>query len=129
MSKKDGLEIVEINLNDLLDNVIELMNINGPKVKILKTVTSPLPNILGDINAMRHIFVNLISNAMDAVDGRMDAAIEIRTRPGDDQIVAEIEDNGTGIPDSIIDKIFGTFFTTKEAKKEQASDYRYAMIS
>ena len=117
LSKKDGLEIVEINLNDLLDNVIELMNINGPKVKILKTAVSPLPNILGDINAMRHIFVNLISNAVDAVDGRMDATIEIRTRPGDDQIVAEIEDNGTGIPDSIIDKIFEPFFTTKEAKK------------
>ena len=117
LSKKDGLEIVKINLNDLLDNVLELMNIDGSNVSILKSPTSPLPNILGDINAVRHIFVNLISNAMDAVDGRMDATIEIRTRSNDNQVVAEIKDNGTGIPDSIVDKIYEPFFTTKEAKK------------
>jgi len=117
LSRKEGLEISEIDLGNLLDNILELMNIDGSNVRVIKTATPELPHILGDINATRHIFVNLISNAVDALDGRMDATIRIRTRVKEHQVVVEIEDNGTGIPDSIADKIFEPFFTTKESKK------------
>jgi two-component system NtrC family sensor kinase len=47
----------------------------------------------------------------------MDAKLWIRTALKDDMVVIEVEDNGIGIPDTIIDKIFEPLFTTKESKK------------
>jgi signal transduction histidine kinase len=63
------------------------------------------------------VFVNLVNNAVDALEGRMDARLWVRTALRDDSIIVEVEDNGIGIPDTIIEKIFEPFFTTKESKK------------
>ena len=70
-----------------------------------------------DIGALRQVIVNLISNAIDAVEGRMDPIVRIRTRFDGNRVILEVEDNGVGIPDSIIDKVFEPFFTTKESQK------------
>ena len=112
--QKEGLEMTRIDINDLLDSLLELLNTG--QVKIVREKGLPLPRIMGDVSALRQVFVNLIANSVDAVEGRADAAIWVRTRPGDASVVVEIEDNGTGIPDSIVDKIFEPFFTTKESK-------------
>ena len=92
------------------------MNIEK-SIRIVREITPCLPAIEGDVNALRQVFVNLISNAVDATEKRMDATIWIKTRLNNNEIVVEIEDNGMGIPDSITEKIFEPFFTTKESKK------------
>jgi PAS domain S-box-containing protein len=112
--QKEGLEITEIDIGELLDGVIE--RLGTEKIRITREPALAAPLILGDANALRQVFVNLITNAQDAVEGRADAAIWIRTMPMEDHVLVEIEDNGTGIPDSIADKIFEPFFTTKESK-------------
>jgi PAS domain S-box-containing protein len=112
--QKEGLEIIEIDMDELLDSLLELLNTS--QVKIIRERSLPLPHIMGDVSALRQVFVNLIANSVDAVEGRADAAIWIRTKPAEDHLLVEIEDNGTGIPDSIVEKIFEPFFTTKESK-------------
>ena len=112
--QKEGLEIIEIDMDELLDSLLELLNTS--QVKIVRERSLPLPHIMGDISALRQVFVNLIANSVDAVEGRADATIWIRTKPAEDHLLVEIEDNGTGIPDSIVEKIFEPFFTTKESK-------------
>ncbi len=114
--QKDGLEVTEIDVNELLDNTLELMNIEKAHVKIVKEATPFLPRIVGDMSALRQIIVNLITNAMDAVEGRVDPTIWIRTDQDRDHVVIGIEDNGIGIPEELVDKIFEPFFTTKELK-------------
>ncbi len=114
--QKEGLEIVELNLNELIGNLLEHMNIDKSHMRIVKEESSSLPWVLGDVSALRQVFVNLIGNAVDAAEGRANATIWIRAAAFDDHVVVEIEDNGTGIPDSIVDKIFEPFFTTKESK-------------
>ena len=69
------------------------------------------------MGALRQVFINLINNAADAVEGRMDATIWIGTKLFEGRVVVEVEDNGVGIPDAIAEKIFEPFFTTKESKK------------
>ncbi len=107
LGQKEGLEITEIDISRLLDNILELTNVDRANVKIVR----------GDISALRQVIVNLISNGVDAAEGRTGATIWIRTRVEDSKVLVEIEDNGIGIPESIIDKIFEPFFTTKESKR------------
>ena len=115
--QKEGLDIIEMDVNELLDSMLELMNMDRTDVRIVKQKIRPLPPILGDVSALRQVFVNLITNAVDAVEGRSDPTVWIKTVPHDGQVLVEIEDNGIGIPDSIVDKIFEPFFTKKETKR------------
>jgi PAS domain S-box-containing protein len=117
LGQKEGLEITEIDINRLLDNILELTNVDRANVKVVKEVSPRLPYVRGDISALRQVFVNLISNGVDAAEGRRGATIWIRTRAQGSSVLVEIEDNGVGIPESIIDKIFEPFFTTKESKR------------
>ena len=112
--QKEGLEITKLDINEALDSLLELLNTG--QAKIIKEKDLTLPRIMGDVSALRQVFVNLIANSVDAVEGRANATIWVRTKRGEDRVVVEIEDNGTGIPDSIVDKIFEPFFTTKESK-------------
>lgn len=76
----------------------------------------PVPAIPGEIN---HVFLNIIVNAAHAIEERVKRAsqppgrIRITTRLQDEVVEIRISDNGTGIPDSIRDRVFDPFFTTK----------------
>jgi len=74
-----------------------------------------IPDIHAFGGELNQVWTNLIDNAADAVTatGRDDGLIVIRTRPLEDRIEVEIEDNGGGIPDDIADRIYDPFFTTK----------------
>ncbi|MBC8044024.1 MAG: HAMP domain-containing histidine kinase [Rhizobacter sp.] len=62
---------------------------------------------------LNQVFLNLIVNAIHAVEQRPDGAVEIKTISQDRWVVVQIKDNGTGIPLEARDKIFDPFFTTK----------------
>jgi len=67
------------------------------------------PTLLGQV------LVNLIANAVDAVDGRPGARIALRTFCAHGQAVVEVEDNGPGVPSAQRDRIFEPFVSTKGA--------------
>jgi signal transduction histidine kinase len=68
--------------------------------------------VLADEHLVTQVFVNLISNAVDAIGGSGEVAVTIG-RQGD-KVVAAVADNGRGIPADELPKIFDPFFTTKE---------------
>ena len=113
---KGGLEITEIDINTLLDSIIEFTDPAKSEVRIVKQF-SPLPLVRGNTSALRQVFLNLISNACDAVEGRMNPTIWIKTFSEDSQVLVEVQDNGIGIPAPILKCVFEPFFTTKESKK------------
>jgi two-component system NtrC family sensor kinase len=91
-----------------------------------------LPIILADHNKLEQIFLNIIGNARDALveldskkaEGEVsdkirsrDKKISIKMYSDEKYEIIEISDNGIGIPESIINKIFNPFFTTKEIGK------------
>lgn len=115
--KKEGLEITRVDIDRLLDNILERMSVDNPGISITREAEYPLPLIPGDMSVLRQVFVNLINNAVDALEGRMDAMVWIRTALRHNMVIVEVEDNGIGIPDAIVEKIFEPFFTTKESKK------------
>jgi C4-dicarboxylate-specific signal transduction histidine kinase len=74
----------------------------------------------GDVGSLRchagqlnQVFVNLITNAAQALHGRDDGRIEVRTRSGNGEVEIQIADNGPGIPPELLPRIFDPFFTTK----------------
>jgi len=66
----------------------------------------------GQIN---QVFLNLLSNAAQAIDG--EGSITIETREEKENLIISISDSGSGIPEAIISKIFDPFFTTKDVGK------------
>jgi len=109
------LEDVDINetINqtiDLLENYARINNIN------IQTELAPdLPVIASQQAELQQVFLNLISNAIDAIE--KDGLIEVRSRRINSYVAVEVRDNGPGIPEDKKKRIFDPFFTTKRTGK------------
>src|SRR5690606_36894738 len=73
-------------------------------------------------NELCQVLINLIVNASHAIEAAKKpegalGRITVRTRHAADQVLIEIEDDGSGMPDAVKDKIFDPFFTTKDVGK------------
>ena len=81
-------------------------------IKLVKEYDKSLPELLcypGDLN---QVWTNIIDNAIQAMGGS--GTLTVRTmRDGDDMVRVEICDDGPGIPEDVIERIFTPFFTTK----------------
>lgn len=71
----------------------------------------PLP-LRADIGQMEQVFLNLVTNALDAMDGG--GRLTLRARPDGENVRFEVQDTGTGIPPSVRPRIFDPLFTTKD---------------
>lgn len=86
-------------------------------VKLVENFNADPPeaNIL--VSEMNQVWTNLIDNALDAMDGRPNSVLEVKTEIDREFTVVSVIDNGPGIPKEIQDKIFDVFFTTKPIGK------------
>ena len=112
-------EFRNVNVNDIVASVSALweyeLRIIG--IGLVRKLDAKLPNIQGIPDAIEELLVNLISNARDAM-GDKKGNIIISTRIFDkDHVELEITDEGIGIPDEYLAKIFTPFFTTKPVGK------------
>jgi signal transduction histidine kinase len=79
-------------------------------------LASELPFVTGNRNQLQEVILNLIRNALEAMDNTPDRGRELRVRTaarGRDAIIIAVEDSGPGIDPKKMDKIFDAFFTTK----------------
>jgi two-component system C4-dicarboxylate transport sensor histidine kinase DctB len=67
-----------------------------------------------DAARLEQVFVNLLSNALDALRGREGGRIEVSAGAGDGRVVISVRDDGPGIPPELLRRLFEPFFTTKE---------------
>ena len=92
-----------------------LMDMGLPKGVIETTWPGDLPHAFGDARQIEQVFNNLVKNAWEALDSKVDAKIwiEARNESEPDFLMVTIKDNGPGIPAEIQGKIWVSFFTTK----------------
>jgi signal transduction histidine kinase len=92
-----------------------LMESNIPNsIKIIANVYPKDIEIEADYAQIEQILINLIKNAIEALSGKKDGTIQLKAFYADDGTLIQVEDNGIGIPDDIIEDIFVPFYTTKE---------------
>ena len=104
------------NLNDLINQTVLLYEDRISDVKIETNLAGNLPETLIDSEQLKRVFVNLIDNAIEVFDREQtEKRIEIKTfyDKAKDLIVAEISDNGKGIPPADFQKLFQPYFSTK----------------
>ena len=91
------------------------MDMGLPKGVIETTWPGDLPHAYGDARQIEQVFNNLVKNAWEALNGKLNAKIWIEARNASepDFLLVTIKDNGPGIPAEIQEKIWVSFFTTK----------------
>ena len=104
------------NPNDIVRQAVKLYEDRLQDVIIELNLEEALPNAMVDTEQLKRVFVNLIENAVEAFDKQQaEKRILIHTRhdKARDLIVAEVSDNGNGIPPSDFQKLFQPYFSTK----------------
>ncbi len=102
------------NLNEIISQSAVLYEERGVLIEL--NLAENLPNAMIDEEQLKRVFVNLIENAVEAFDEKQtDKKITLKTfhDAARDLIVAEISDNGNGIPPSDFQKLFQPYFSTK----------------
>jgi len=108
----------QLDLIDLRQVLVESMTMLKFKIRdsgcSVKTSTPPSPvPVLADLAQFKQVVINLVINALQAMEGRSSATIEIRIWVNETSACLSVADNGIGISDEIIGRIFDPFFTTK----------------
>lgn len=104
------------NLNEIIEQTVLLYEDRHSDVQIKTKLAENLPNTLIDEEQLKRVFVNLIDNAIEVFDkSQAEKRIDIKTfyDKARDLIVAEVSDNGSGIPPSDFQKLFQPYFSTK----------------
>ena len=114
-SRKTNLEQKSIDVTDLIQHSLLLCNHKLELSNIvLKVKCNPdVPHVFGDFNQLEQCIINLIFNAIDAMENGGDLEIETGFNPGEKLIFISIKDNGKGISKEDLNFIFEPFFTTK----------------
>ena len=104
-------ELAPLDLNDLLAEVLGLYESSpvGFSIQMAKN----LPPILGDATQLRQIIHNLLRNAEDALEGRVDGELRLVTEVQGRYACLRIADNGPGFPVELLPRIFEPYVTTK----------------
>ena len=102
-----------VSVSKAIEDVLALFA--DTKVVFDYTATSMPLNTFIDPDAFRRVLNNLIKNAKQALEGQSNALISINVSKAHEMIKIEIQDNGPGISDELVDKIFQPNFTTKSS--------------
>lgn len=115
-SRKPGNKTGAVALEPVLEESLLLVEPRARKAGVLvkRDMADAAHQVLGGHIRLSQVFVNLISNAVDAVSGQDQGCVWIAVRHHEDEIAVLVEDNGSGVPEDIGEKIFEPFFTTKE---------------
>lgn len=123
-SRQDHRPMSRTSLNDVVDRVLSLIQyqINRNHVEINVELDHCLPKVLANEHQLDQVLINFLLNARDALDnsaGNKKINISTQIRQSDQTMyaAASVSDNGEGIPQENISKIFNPFYTTKAATR------------
>ena len=111
IARQERAEAADIDVHEQLRSALGVLDRKLTNVRVAQNFSSESGHVRGYPSELAQVWVNLLDNAADAVNGGGEIAIQ--TRRDDNQTVVEIIDNGPGIPPENLSHIFEPFFTTK----------------
>ncbi len=113
-SKNSALSMSRSSINTIVRNVLKLSEYTILKkgIKLVEHLSGDIPAIMVDPNKLEQVFLNLIINAVQAMEGG--GVLTIRTESDESACRVSFTDTGKGIPRDVITRIFDPFFTTKD---------------
>jgi len=115
-AQETPLELTPIDVKALLESALHLSRIAKlPDLHVELREDGPVPPVLADSSQLLHVFLQILSNAMEALQEVGGGELVISIRPSDPQVSIQFADNGPGI--SHPERVFEPFFTTKPIGK------------
>jgi signal transduction histidine kinase len=112
-ARLDETEYKAVNIHEGIESTLTLITERLGNITVIKNY-SPLPEIECYAAELKQVFLNLMTNAIDALGNRPDPTIRIQTSlTVDHELRIVIENSGEGIAEAAMTKIFDPFFTTK----------------
>jgi len=107
------------NINEAISRTLFLVESQSifQNIALEKELSPTLPLLYCDIQQLNHLFMNIILNAAEAMEGNGKLTVKSYVKPEKDWICVEITDTGPGIRQEDLPRIFEPFFTTKEEGK------------
>ncbi|MBW2018811.1 MAG: hypothetical protein JRI58_01140 [Deltaproteobacteria bacterium] len=118
-SKQEKLEMRPVDVNEILHSVIGFMedHILFKRVSIQTHFDPALPRVPGDENKLEQLFVNLIVNAGESIEGIGTLTLRTAFSLDTNRVRIDCSDTGSGITEENVGRIFEPFFTTKKRGK------------
>jgi len=118
-ARQGKLRISKIELSEIVKGIISTFRLNPDNENISFSINEMTndSNIGGDGDQIKQVFINLLVNAIEAVEGCEKKEITINIKRDEEYLITEIIDSGCGIPGDNLGKIFTPFFTTKKMGK------------
>ncbi|MCF8031326.1 MAG: PAS domain-containing protein, partial [Desulfohalobiaceae bacterium] len=118
-SRESQGEFGQLDLNQLLEDVLflnaNLLRLN--EVRVVREYAQDLPLIGADGEQLKQVFMNLITNAVEAMESSESKVLRVGTTYGEHTVRASVEDTGPGIPVQQQSQLFEPFFSTKSIGK------------
>jgi histidine kinase len=125
--RKTEMMLEKVHVYDILKKAFEIFSqqLKARGIQVIWDIQTNIPLILADPSRLEQVFINLILNARDAIEQKLESAhsgkclslLTIKAVASPKTVTVSISDTGTGIPLSNLDKIFEPFYTTKNVGK------------
>ncbi len=125
-ARQSERSLKKLDINAPVNDVFKVLGhqITAHAIQVELNLSDDLPQVRAEHNRLEQVFINLVTNAIDAMDekaantqGPVEKRLTIKTWGDADQVCVSVSDTGTGMSESVRRKIFEPFFTTKETGK------------
>jgi len=125
-ARQSERDLKKMNLNDPIIDVFKVLGhqLTVHSITVIRELDPDLPEIRAEHNRLEQVFINLVTNAIDAMDEKSEKSekpvekkLVIKTFTRGNEVVASVSDTGMGMSEAVKRKIFEPFFTTKETGK------------
>ena len=116
-ARKSGGQVVAVPLHGVVDGALEILrpSLNKAEIELAINITPADLEVKANHVMLQQVLVNLLSNAMHAMEGQDAKKIVLDCRGENDRVIIAVQDNGPGIPEENLQNIFEPFFTTKKS--------------
>lgn len=111
-TKPIEVESSRVEINSVIRKVVKLINLQELELKLDLKLEEGQPEVNADPSLLKQVLLNLVKNTSEACGE--DGCLEIRTGHDNQWVWARFTDNGSGIPQDLLDHVYEPFFSTKE---------------